>query len=130
MKTLAYRDHRKKKKKGNWDKFRDQIKEDFINTRENIKDTFQEIKEHFEEDTSIKNNLNKQNNQNNRNIQNFKKKKRKKIDANLELFCPFCEYPIPKELKPLISDSDSIVCENCGTEIKKNSFFKEYSFPN
>ena len=83
-----------------------------MKTTEIEKETYQGIKKQYNEEKPKK-----------------KIKKNRSIDINLELFCPFCEYPIPKELKPFIKDSNSIVCENCGSEIKKNSFFKDYSFP-
>ncbi len=123
MKTLTYRKNEKKEKKKNWDSFKKQLKDEFIKTKENVKETIEDIKKQFNEDNKTPQNTSRRNT-------NYKNKIRKNpIDSNLELFCPFCEYPIPKELKPIIKDSDSIVCENCGTEIKKSSFFKKYSFP-
>lgn len=117
---MTYRKEEKKEKKKKWDSFRKQLKDEFKKTKENVKETLEDIKKQFNEVNKPPQNISKKNKNN---------IKKKPIDPNLELFCPFCEYPIPKELKPLIKDSDSIVCENCGTEIKKNSFFKKDSFP-
>ena len=117
MKTLTNRKKEKKEKMKKWDSFKKQLKDEFIKTKENVKETFEDIKKQF----------NEENKPPKKNIKKITKKN--PFDSNLELYCPFCEYPIPKELKPLIRDSDSIVCENCGTEIKKKSFFKDYSFP-
>jgi len=116
VKTLAYNGRKKKKEKLTWDKFRNQLKDEFKKTKEIAKETYQGIKKQFNEEKPRK--------------KITQKKKKTSIDSNLELFCPFCEYTIPNELKPSINNSISIVCENCGTEIKKSSFFKEYSFPN
>ena len=111
MKTLAYNDRKNKKKKRSWENIKNRLKEEYVKTKVIAKETYQGIKKQYNGEKSKKNLINK-----------------KPFDPNLELFCPFCEIPIPKELKPLIKDMDSIVCENCGTEIKKNSFFKDYSF--
>jgi len=112
VKTLAYRDSKKKKEKRSWDNIKNRLKDEYIKTREIAKETYQGIKKQINEEQPKK---------------NIKNRKKKSIDLNLELFCPFCENPIPKELKPFIKDSKSIICENCGTEIKKNSFFKDYT---
>ena len=120
---MTYRKKEKKEKKKNWDSFKEQLKDEFIKTKENVKETIEDIKKQFNEVNKPPQNTTRKNT-------NYKNKIRKNtIDPNLELFCPFCEYPIPKELRPLINDTDPIVCENCGTEIKKNDFFKDYSFP-
>ena len=111
MKTLAYTDRKSKNNKRSWDDIKNKIKDEFTKTKVIAKETYQGIKKQFNEE------------------QPKKIIKNKPFDPNLELFCPFCEFPIPKELKPLIKDSSSIVCENCGTEIQKSSFFKDYSFP-
>ena len=123
MKILTYRKEEKKEKKKNWDSFKKQLKDEFIKTKENVKETLDDIKKQFNDENKPSQNITR------KKFYNKNIKKKNTIDSNLELFCPFCEYPIPKELKPLISDSDPIVCENCGTEIKKNSFFKDHSFP-
>ena len=117
MRTLSYRDRKKKQKKANWDKFRNQLKEEFIKTKELAKETFQDIKKQFnDEPLKEKKGI-------------MRAIKKKPLDLNQDLFCPFCEHPIPKELISGINVTGSIVCENCGAEIKKNSFFKDYSFP-
>ena len=111
MKTLAYTDRKNKNNKRSWEDIKKKLKDEFTKTKTIAKETYQGIKKQFNEEKPK------------RMIKN------KPFDPNLELFCPFCEFPIPKELKPLIQDSNSIICENCGTEIKKSSFFKDYSFP-
>ena len=111
MKILAYTDRKNRNNKRSWKNIKNKIKDEFTKTKEIAKETYQGLKKQFNEEQS------------NKIIKN------KPFDPNLELFCPFCEFPIPKELKPLINDSNSIVCENCGTEIQKSSFFKDYSFP-
>ena len=111
MNSLTYRDRKKKNEKRSWDNIKNKLKDDFVKLKVIATETYQGIKKQFNEEKSKKIIRNKQ------------------IDPNLELFCPFCKHTIPKELKPLITDSSSIVCENCGTEIKKNNFFEDYSFP-
>jgi hypothetical protein len=45
-------------------------------------------------------------------------------DQNRLVLCPYCEWIIPNQLidKLLINENPSIICEQCGNELKKDYF--------